>query len=152
MKVLYFTSGPIPTPQEQADIDALSVKLELLVRNATVNSEYGADRLEPCDFVYENDNIPAAYADVPTTTNPHVPENGAIVTDTQSLNVSNSAGDAFVASALHVADGVAQWTNLPATHALAVSGELTGIVATGSGTKVTLTVTDGKISAVALSA
>ncbi len=152
MKVLFFTAGAIPTPQEQADIDALSVNLSILVRNAKADAEYGADRLEPCDFVYENANIPDAYADVPTTTNPHVPADGAIVTDTQKLNVSNSAGDAFVESVIHVEDGQAKWTNLPATHALAVSGLLTGITATGSGTKVTLTVTDGKITGVALSA
>lgn len=152
MKVIFFTAGPIPTSQEKADIDALSAKLEILVRNGKADAEYGAGRLEPCDFVYENANIPDAYADVPTTTNPHVPANGAIVTDTQKLNVSNSAGDAFVESVIHVEDGAAKWTNLPATHALATSGELTGIVATGTGTKVTLTVTDGKITAVALSA
>ncbi|AXC34269.1 hypothetical protein P7I17_gp15 [Escherichia phage Halfdan] len=153
MKVLFFTAGAVPTTDERNAIAAIVAgNVDILVRNGAANAEYGADRLEPCDYVFDNANIPDAYADVPTTDNPHIPANGAIVTDGQALNVSNSAGDAFVASAIHVADGVAQWTNLPATHALAVSGELTGIAATGTGTKVTLTVTDGKISAVALSA
>lgn len=152
-KVLFFTAGAVPTSDELAAIAGIvSGNCDVLVRNSKADAQYGAGRLEPCDYVFDNANIPSAYSAVPKTDNPHIPAGAAIVTDTQSLNVSNSAGDAFVASSLHVEDGEAKWTNLPATHALATSGELTGIVATGTGTKVTLTVAGGKITAVALSA
>lgn len=65
-KVVYFTAGPVPTAGELADIAALNAvslpQYETLVVNGAANSEYGAGRLTPCDFVAGT--IPEAYDEV----------------------------------------------------------------------------------------
>lgn len=145
-KVMFFTQGKVPLPEEVTAINNLNAsKFEVQVRNSqlVVNKE-------DCDYV-AGATVPSQYAAVPRWPG-MLPEGGASVVDGQALNVSNSAGDVFAASAIHVEDGEAKWTNLPATHALVTSGLLDGITVTGTGTKLTLTVTDGKVTAAALSA
>lgn len=164
-RILFFLAGMKPTNDEQAAIDkfnnAAAKPYEVIVLNGTANAEYGEgepNRLIPCDFVssINGTEVPAIYNGIDGIDADEIPLQGypstqAIAIDGYTLNVSNSAGDVFATSIMHVEDGELQWTNLPATKAIVESGLVTGITATGSGTKVTLTVTDGKISAIALS-
>lgn len=163
-RILFFCEGITPTNDEAAAIakfnSVANKPYEVIVLNAAANAKYGeTDRLIPCDFVASvtGSEIPAIYSEIDTLDADEIPLQGypatqALVSNGGLLNVSNSAGDVFSNSALHVEDGQLMWTNLPASVALVESGLVTGITATGSGNKVTLTVTNGKISAIALSA
>lgn len=57
-KVLFFTAGPVPTPEELADIAKLNAAAvpgyEIGVRSgdtARVKAEYGENRLEPATYI-----------------------------------------------------------------------------------------------------
>lgn len=149
-KVLFFMAGEQPTELEAQALAALNAqRFDVEVRNSQLLIP---GKPEACDAVVgSEDAIPSDYDTKPRFEGV-VPPGGAVVTDGQALNVSNSAGDIFSTSALHVADGDAQWTNLPADTTLVKSGEVTGITVTGTGTKLTLTVAGGKITAASLSA
>lgn len=162
-RILFFCAGINPTNDEKAAIakfnSVADKPYEVIVLNGAANAKYGeTDRLIPCDFVAAASGgaVPDIYSEIEGIDADEIPLQGypatqALVSDGGQLNVSNSAGDVFSMSALHVEDGQLMWTNLPASAAIVESGLVTGITATGSGTKVTLTVTDGKISAIALS-
>lgn len=76
----------------------------------------------------------------------------ATVKDGASVSLRNSAGAALTGSGVvSVANSAVTGVKLPATIAPVTSGLVAGVAATGTGTKVTLTVSGGKISAVALS-
>ncbi|QTZ83322.1 hypothetical protein phiGM223_56 [Pseudomonas phage phiGM22-3] len=75
----------------------------------------------------------------------------AVVDNAQAVTVKNSAGTTVApGTTAVVADHVLTNVKLPATQAVVTSGPLV-TEATGSGTTVTLTVTNGAVSAVTLS-
>lgn len=97
-KVLYFTAGPIPTPQEQADIAALRTlaepAYEVGVRNGAANAQFGTGRNEPAD--YAAGTIPTAYntldefdVDAPPAPDT-LPDTQAVVTDGETLTIGGS--------------------------------------------------------------
>lgn len=75
----------------------------------------------------------------------------AVVSDAQAITVKNSAGNT-VAPGTTAVVAASALTNvkMPATHAVVTSGPLT-MEATGSGTQVALTVTNGIVTGVTLS-
>lgn len=76
----------------------------------------------------------------------------AVVSNGGTAPVKNSAGTAVPGTSTYeVAANAVSAVKLPATVAPVVSGVLAGIVATGTGTTVTLTVANGVVTAVALS-
>jgi hypothetical protein len=144
-KVLFFTAGLLPTTEEKAAITALeSSRFEVQVRNAAMN--VGA---EACDFV--SGAAPAPYDAIPEWVGT-VPAGGAVVTEGQALNVSNSAGDIFSTSAIHIEDGEAAWTNLPVGATMVLNNQEAVVPVTGVyATKAKFTVAGGKITAIVLS-
>lgn len=105
-KVLYFTAGPIPTPQEQADIAALRTlaepAYEVGVRNGAANAQFGTGRNEPAD--YAAGVIPTEYnaldefdVDAPPAPDT-LPDTQTVVTDGQKvLGVTGSGTVANIA-------------------------------------------------------
>jgi hypothetical protein len=146
-KVLFFMAGEQPTVDEANALAALNAqRFDVEVRNVKL---LVPGQVEECDAVAGA--VPDAYEDLQIFDG-LIPPGGAAVVDGDSLTVRNSQADVSVVATAHVLDAHVSNVQLPATHALVTTGLLAGITVTGTGTKLTLTVTNGKISAAALSA
>uniref|UniRef100_A0AAU6W0Z5 Uncharacterized protein n=3 Tax=unclassified bacterial viruses TaxID=12333 RepID=A0AAU6W0Z5_9VIRU len=120
----------------------------LLIQHIAQNETVTADQAAPVDTALANLNsaLVAAGAGVA------LPATQVIVSNAQSLPVQNSANTAVPGTHnAFVVDGAFQKVKLAATVAPVTSG-LLSVAATGTGTKVTLTVANGVVSAVTLSA
>ncbi len=149
-KILFFLAAGLATEEELATIAALNAAAlpayEVEVLNSLENAEYGDEnRLIPCDFVAGT--IPEDYEGVDVFDVDAIP---VTVADADSITVRNSASSASTVGTANIVDGEVE-VMLPATRAIAVSGLLAGIVVSGSGTALTLTVANGVITAAALS-
>lgn len=149
-KVLYFTVGSQPTSGELADIANLNAASQAQYETEVVNgaeitgSEYGEDRLIPCDLVAGT--VPAAY-NAKTTIDPDAIPNfplldtQAVVSDGQAIDLDSSLGTATLSiSSFGIIGAVLA---LPATKAVVIN---TQVINTSDGGTVTLTIAAGVIS------
>lgn len=120
----------------------------MLVQHIAQNEAVTADQAVPVDAALVNLNT----ALVAAGSGAVLPATQTIVSNAQSLPVQNSANAAVPGTHnAFVVDGAFQKVKLAATVAPVTSG-LLPVAATGTGTQVTLTVANGVVSAVTLSA
>lgn len=106
-KIVYFTVGTVPTPQELADIETMNLAAaapyEVLVVNGSANAEYGETyRLIPCDFVAGT--VPDNYAEIAVIApedmgKDELAATDTIVSDGSSVTVLGAAGSESIGSA-----------------------------------------------------
>ena len=158
-KILFFTAGIVPTPEENAAVDALNTAQNTIgVRAGGQDYNYGSG-IEPCDFVAGT--VPEAYSALPVYAGafPATIDGWDWTVVNRDLVQVYGAAGVFLPAEGVIADfdGVPYMTQvqLPGIAALAVNGagNNTGITVTGTvgaGKTATFTVANGVITAIAL--
>lgn len=133
-------------------------------RNAGLNLAKATQDFAQVDILSANKDAPAVVAAVKVAADAAIaaatavggaaapgPATDAVVSNGATAPVKTSTGQAVSGAKYVVANRAVSGITLPAGIAPLASGLVAGIAATGAGTKVTLTVAGGKITAITLS-